>query len=292
MTFNEMLSTVLLPGAMCGLVAGLAVWLAAPSPSSRLKPRDRPARWRAPVAVIMPPLALAGALCWTLAIVENGLAFPPPQRWQRLSLLAIVAIPVGAVVGWRHQTKLDRTVGVVLIAAAVLWTLRPPPVVEHAMLWTIGVAAVSSLWWLAARPLAARRMPGGWDTALALTFFSAAIIFLGGRFLKLALLASSIGVALIFFSLASWTPNRRPREAMAAAVAMLLPGLLAVGFFYQQTDIHLAAYILLLIAPLSLWISALRPQRSLQLAGFSAVVVMLAGAVTWILLTVGVVADL
>ena len=136
------------------------------------------------------------------------------------------------------------------------------------------------------------RRPGAWDAALALTLFGAAIIFLGGRFLKLALLVSSIGVALIIFSLSSWTSDQRPREAMAAAAALLLPGLLAIGFFYRQTDIHLAAYIVLLIAPLALWIGALRPQRSWRIAGFGAVIAMLAGTVTWTMLTVGLVTDL
>lgn len=298
MTTDELFRIVLIPGAVSGLTAGLAVWWLSRGSASA----GRRGGVRSWALFALPALAMAGAFWWSLSMLEGGVVFPPRERWQWLGVVLLLVAPVALYGAGRGQQRDDgwrkgfhpREFAVValLLAAVMVIGLRPPPVVTNPWWWIMGTALLSIAWWWGAGPLAERRAPRTWDAAIFLSMITLAVVFLGGRFLKLALLTAAVAIAFGMLMVVAWTPPPGVRAAAAITLAAFLPAAVAVGWFYRQSGLHPSAFLLPLVAPLLLWLSCVRESQRWCGSAVAGVVLVNAIAIAIVLGTAGLPTDL
>lgn len=203
-------------------------------------------------------LALSGGFAAGFAALEWSVV-GRTDPWLWLPLLALLAVAVGLV---ERVAGLPRAVSWVLralVAGLTAWLLLPSFVEAARSQWLGVIAATVFVLWGLLAPLS-ERQPGG-----LLPLLLSLIAVVGGGVLeqsgnlRLALLSGVLAGTLGGCALVSWRCPQRPLlRGLIPGVAVLLPGLLFVGYFNGYTP--LPSFLLVAAAPLTLWVGALLPR--------------------------------
>jgi hypothetical protein len=220
---------LLLP-AVIALVCGLSLWLRSMTP---------------PVGRL---LAAAGVgLGWLVATFTLGLVpFLPEsaQAWHWLPALVVAAI----VAGRMPEAWPVRVICAALLAVATAYALVPdwedlaPRRIQIQTLLGAAVFATALL----DRPM---RTTGGRASTILLALTAgaaAAVLELGGTGI-FAQMAGALAAALLGISFAAHRPG--VGAGFMPIVAVLVPGLLATGRFHTYSQVPLASYLLVALAP-------------------------------------------
>jgi hypothetical protein len=145
--------------------------------------------------------------------------------------------------------------------------------------WGVGLGLTVLVFWGVLDALA-RNWPGmGLPLLLLLVALGAgAVVELSG-FGSLAQMAGVLAAVLGSTALVSWwQPSTLPSRSAVPAVAVLLPGLLFQGYYVSFSEVPLASYLLVGVAPLALAGSALLPLRGrVRVVVYVATVLVLVG---------------
>jgi hypothetical protein len=201
------------------------------------------------------PIAFGAGYLVSFIVVSGGID-TSLERWQWLGVLVLVAA-VGGVILEIGRRPLHRTwLIVAVVAATAVWMIDLPRV--DAWSWRIGLGG-SILVSFAALDLVARR-PGdlGLPVALMLVFSVTSALVFQANFLKLALMAGSLGaVSGVLMVTALLNRHAMLGRAGALFVATVLPTMLMTGYAYDYAEIPVWVFALPLIAILALPVTAL-----------------------------------
>ncbi len=266
----------LLPGGVALLVLGVPVW--------RRPELSEPAVRR------LGALALAGGFVAGYVALEwppprstdfrawwawlSTAPLPPTEPWRWLPWLAVLAGVVAALPG------VPRAALWLGVAALAAWLLFVPgeewePLRQRCYLAVGGgVAALGLL-----MPIA-RRQPGpGLPLLLTLAALAGAVVLERSSNARLAQLAGVLTAVLTAGVLVARSLPQRPvAVGLAPGVAVLLPGLMAEGYFYTFSDVPLTSFALVAAAPLAAGLTLLPGLRALPgpaRTGIRAVAVLL-----------------
>lgn len=227
------------------LATALLAWAATRFPA-------RPTLQRALGALALPVGFLAGYLLLPWAPIR------PTQPWHWLPWVAVVSAAagvLGALAGPRWGLRL---VAIALAAAVSAWCLVPD--------WTewldrqpVAIGALAVLLTALAttiRPLAVRPSTGGRRLVvlLAVATIAGALVLGLSQNLKFAQLAGLIAASLGGWVLVAWRGNPVPLADAIPAWAVLVGGLMFLGWAYSFSSVPLASYLLVPCAPLGLWV--------------------------------------
>jgi hypothetical protein len=203
-------------------------------------------------------LALAGGFAAGFAALEwEQVQRTDPWFWLPfLALLAVLADQVDLIpsvaIGVRWTLR-------ALGAGLTAWLLVPAFLEATRPQWLMIVEAAVFLLWAVLDPLAVRQPGGLLPFLLGIVAVAGGVVLVdsSARFAQLmGLLAGTLGgCALISW----WFPQQAFLRGMVPGVAVLLPGLLFLGYFYAEMS--LVNCLLVVAAPLALWISVLLPSK-------------------------------
>lgn len=198
-----------------------------------------------------------------LPVFGDRLALPAPvwkpegPAWHWLLWLGLAALAVGLLTRMPYVPAAVRWLARAAAAALAAWLLVPADLREE-LAWTVAAfaAAVFAEWSLL-EPLCERSPGGSVPLGLALTFFAAAAVLLHAHTMRFTDVAAFLGASLGGIAVAA----RRKADAGAAVpgAAVLLPGLLLIGNNTTESEVPLASFLLVALAPLALLPTLLPP---------------------------------
>jgi hypothetical protein len=255
---------LLLPALLAGSVAFLA---------QGAKPQGLRSRYGAALGLALAFSAAYHFLSWA--------PWQPTSTWHWLPYLAglaAVLAPVGLASGVSFA---ERWALHLLLALLAAWFLVPTweaiaPDRAYYLLFLAGMLFLASI---SLEPLATFIPRGSFPSALALVGVGGAFVLVQSGNMKFAQLAGALAAALAGSATVAWWQRDTTwfRGSVPVAV-VLLGGLLFTGYVHSFSDIPFLAYLLVLLAPLGLWVGALpsRPgwnQRLYFLLGLTLVLV-------------------
>lgn len=186
----------------------------------------------------------------------------PQEHWQWLPYLSLVAMIVGAAsvadgIGWLERFALN-----LVVAAVTAWFLVPEwKSIESIRHWHLLVVGAGVVFLCAAIDPLARNRPG---PALPLTFFATnlagSVVVLSSGSLKFAQLGGAVVFSLLGCMLVAFIWRRKVSFRGAVPVyVVLLGGLMYIGRIHSYSEVPLASYVLVAVAPLGLWVTAVGP---------------------------------
>ena len=154
-------------------------------------PREQPVKgWASALAL---GLAFAAAFCRII----NGLpTWPPPEKWQWLLPIAVLAGGCGVVAGLIERPAGVRWAVAILSAGLTAWAFHPIASIGQPLLWRIGVAAAMLLTWACLEGSARRHRGFLTPLLLSMLFAGVSIVILQGKNANISLLAASTSAAL------------------------------------------------------------------------------------------------
>lgn len=259
MTAELLLRSVFLPGLIaCGMSAlAAAILFVRRSEPQRAEHADA-FTWRDRVGRMLLGLGFGVAFVIAFIVTEGWVDWPPHSRWQWLLLMGawggIVGVVAGAFRGRWWCTALTS----IALAVPVAWMLKPLPDNEYPLLWRIGLGLSVAALFLSLHGQGQHRRGGWMPLALMIVFAAGSIVMIESRFAKLGLItaamSASCGGALVIGLFAQrmvFSPGP------AAVLAATLPTLATLGWFYNEGNVAFAAFLLLAVAPLALWLAEL-----------------------------------
>jgi len=180
--------------------------------------------------------------------------------------MAGAATIVGCVHGLWARSRIGAVVTALLLAGVAAGMLHPLPAMEHHWVWKIGLGIVVALWWLAMNPLAMRRPGHMLPLVMMLTFIAASIVLVEGRSAKFGQMVGSLAcMAGAMMTIAFFARRTSIAGGALAVMAVLLPAWMTTGRFYDtEHNLPLASFILVMCAPLALWLVELPKLNALR----------------------------
>jgi hypothetical protein len=246
------------------------------------------AAWRRRPLLDRPAGALAAAGGFFAGYAALGWApLLPADRWHWLPHLALVAAAAGLVGGLPRVPPALAHAARAAATGLAAWRLAPTDADSFGVVWVLGLFVAMVVTWELVEEVA-RRQPGALVPLLLTAAAGAAgVVLVQAGSAKFAQLAGVLAAALGPFVLFAW---RRPNSATLAGavpvVAVLLPGLMAVGKTYTFSDLPRAVFVLAALAPLGLAAAFLPVSGRVRLVAMAAGV--LAPAATAVALALSV----
>ncbi|MCI0458629.1 MAG: hypothetical protein L0Z62_16830 [Gemmataceae bacterium] len=202
-------------------------------------------------------LALGASFAIGFVVLE-GSQVARTNPWFWLPFLALIAGGLGLVDLLPSFPSRGRWGVRALVAVVAAWLLVPSFLEPFRPQRPVGVAASIFILWALLEPLA-ERQPGGWfPLLLSLVALAGSVVLQESGNSRFAQLLSLLAGALGGCALVSWWyPHRSLLRGMIPGFAVLLPGLLFLGYF--SADMPLVNFLLVMAAPLALWLSVLGP---------------------------------
>ncbi len=208
-----------------------------------------------------PSLGLVGGFLLGYFLLKLG-PVAPDRHWQWMPYAMLLPLVLGPVSVAPGVTWLERILVYALIAAVAGWWLVPtwedlePSRGRHLLVWGAGVVVLAGL----LEPLS-RRLSG---TVLATVYFLT-MVFAGGVLvfsgsLRFGQIAGAGAGAFLGLAVASrFRPGGGSLPGLAVGFVLLAAGMLLVGRVSSFSKVPLASYLLVSMAPVSLWTTALGP---------------------------------
>lgn len=248
MDFRSIALGVLLPAFICA-AALLAAWR--PWQKDR---SDAFSQW-------------GGSLGFGLAFaISSGLllgwaALPPKENWQWLTYLSFFAVVVGLVNSWRRKTGL--VCGLIFACASAY--LLVPTWQEPRWVWIVALAGANLVLLLTLDPLGRRWQGSTFAFTFLLTSTSCSVLLVLSGNAKFGQLAAIVAACCATSMLLSWWCHKLTLAGGAIPViALLLPGLMFNGHFYNYSNVPPACFFLLLAAPIAAWIGQVPPIKRMR----------------------------
>ena len=194
-------------------------------------------------------LALGLAFATAFCRIINGLpTWPPPEKWQWLLPIAILAGGCGVMAGMIERPASVRWFVAIVCTGLTAWAFHPIASIQQPMLWRIGVGAATLLAWVCLEGSARRHRGFLTPLLLSVLFAGVSIVILQGKNANISLLAASVSAAL---------------GAIALVALLLTPLSLAGGATYILSALLMSmtaiAWIYGIGAPLALGLLAATP---------------------------------
>ena len=217
--------------------------------------------------------ALVGGFTLGYALLGLG-QWSPRFFWHWLPYVVLMALPVGPLLAGAGK---QRVVGVVLMLCVAIvggWLLVPtwphlePPRAVYMFVWIPAICVLA----FSLDPLTRSRMedelprnnlPKGLlvGTLTASMFLAVIIIFLSGS-LRFTQLAGAGAAAMLGIAMAVVISRKKYGvDGIAPAFSLLIGGLLLIAFVDSHSSVPLLSYVLVALAPLALWIAAVKLLR-------------------------------
>jgi hypothetical protein len=216
------------------------------------------------------PLALAIGLGYAVGQVriEGWRPFPPREAADRLWYLTLVAVLISVFDLWRYWPTWLRWGLRASLWLAVVWSVLPPAIRKEGSqvavwAWFGGLGLAGLIFW-AVLAHSARRQPGALVPPIVLIVSTGtAGVLHAGHSLKLTQLAGIVAATLLPVLIRSFC---NPPAAMTTTpVAVLLPGLWLLSYFYSDDAPPVTSFALLALATLCGGLGLLPKLRSLAL---------------------------
>ena len=224
-------------------------------------------------------VALVGAFTLSYALLGwlDLVQWKPKFAWHWLPYVVLATLPVGPLLTAPGKQRWAGIALMLVVAALGGWLLVPtwphlePSRAVHMAVWIPAVFALALLLEpLAQRPADEKTpvapLPRGLliATLTASMFCAVIVILLSGR-LTFAQLAAAAAAALLGI-LGAVLLDRKAYgiDGIAPAYSMLIAGLLLIARVDSHSSVPLLSYVLLPLAPLTLWVAALKPLRKFQ----------------------------
>ncbi len=227
--------------------------------------------WRKrPTPIWSLPLALAAGFAIAYVGVVGRPAFPPRAAQAWLMYLAPVAFVLAFVQALAPKSRRFAAALSALTLIAIPWLfLRTRVGLAPKEYWLslLCIALAMVVFWMVVEKLA-RRVPGvPIPLVLMITAIVASMALMNAHTRDFALLAGSVVAVFAAAILLAWWRRIVPSGGLALSFAILIPGLLAGGYFYADLAIRDAG--LIAAAPLAAWagqLPGIRTRRRLSLA--------------------------
>ena len=187
----------------------------------------------------------------------------PEENWQWLVWLALLSCLINTIAGSKWILWISYTLFVILAA----WRLVPDfeRLTDQRWYWLV-VFPIVLLISLDSTILLSHRLVGpSLPFCFLLATFAAAMLIFCASLGKSAQLTGILAGVMAGCFVASFCfPTRSLLSTLAPGWAVLYPGLLIEGRLYSFSEVPLASYILLLCAPLMIWLTAIPPLRKMK----------------------------
>jgi hypothetical protein len=218
-------------------------------------------------------LALAAGFCTGFFTLGLGNA-KPTYYWDWLPAASVVLVATSAVDLLPRLRWLVRPLEIVAVSLAAAWFLIPnfPSLQATRNNWVVGLASAIGILWIGVGTLARRetgpRLPLAF---MAVALSAGALLMLSDSARFTQMVGVLAGVLAGTAALAWFRPKPQPFTGMAAGFAVVLAALLIDGYLSTYSDIPLACFVMVLAAPLLLWLRQFRPVA--KLAGLKRILV-------------------
>lgn len=208
-----------------------------------------------PLGTILPFVVGFHAGYWLLGLGPVW----PESHWQWLPWLLLLTLPAGLSPLTGRFAWIAQLGTTVVIAAVSGWLLVPawehlePSRIVHLMVFAADVVIVAT----ALQPLTTR-IPPLWLTAnlTGVLAAGAAILVLSGN-LRFSQMAGCGAAALLGIMIAAKLgKNRVKTDGLVLPFTLLATGLMLIGRVNSFSDVPLISYVLVPVAPLSLWLAS------------------------------------
>jgi hypothetical protein len=241
-----------------------------------------------------PALAFAGGFLLGYFLLRLG-PVAPESHWHWLPYGVLLALIVGPVSRAAGVTWVERVLLYALVAAVAGWWLVPtwedlePSRTSQLLFWAALVVLSASL----LEPLAGRFSGSLLGLVLFFTMVCASGVLALGGSLRFAQIAgagagSLAGLAIV----ARWGREVDSLQGVAMGFVILIWGSLLVGRVNSFSSVPLASYVLLPLAPLSLWLFARGPLSRLEGAKRTLIAISLPLAIAGCAVILAAVAEL
>lgn len=199
-----------------------------------------------------------------LVILNGWPGLQPKQSWQWLLHIGAASTSAGIAAAF-FPTLIARSAIALLLALVVAWLFHSPRMIENQIPWKFGVGAATLIAWFMLEPLAQRRAGLSIPLAMMILFGGASFLIRESRAANLSLAAASCSAAWGAVAIVSLL-NAKLRVSRGAmyVVAALWPALFALGEFERRGGVRQISFIVLVLAPLMLWIAELPVFRKLK----------------------------
>ena len=248
---------VLWPSIAIALLFMLVAWWPARNPAKKSHPVAN-AYWAGAAAIGI-------AFVVSFLVILNGWpGFQPKQSWQWLLHIGAVGAVAGVFAAFFPQLIARFAIALVL-AWAVGWVFHAPRIIEPQLAWKVGVGAAAFVFLITVEPLASRGSGVSIPLSMMLLFGGASLLIKESRAANLSLAAASCSAAWGAVALASlFNSHLSVARGPIYVVAALWPALLALGEFERRGGVGRISFIVLAIAPLTLWVAELPVFKKLK----------------------------
>jgi len=218
-----------------------------------------------------PTAALVGGFFVGYALLALG-AWRPEFHWHWLPYVALLTLPAGILLAGDGKLRIAGVGACLFVAGMAAWLLVPswphlePSRSVYMSIWAPGAFALTMLLDPLTRKPWQDRLPVALTAAvLASAACSApAVIFLSGsaRFTQIAGAAAGAMLGVAIAAGVDRKINGLP--GVAAPFAVLVSGFLLIAQTDSFSDVPLASYVLVPLAPLALWLAAWKPVGQLR----------------------------
>jgi hypothetical protein len=210
---------------------------------------------------ILGALVISAVPIWSFCLDLGPLW--PAENWQRLVWLGLLACIFNVAVG--HKWILWISYSLFALLAAYLLVPDFPRLAEQRGYWLVAVPLVLLIF-LDSSILLSHRMVGpALPFYFLLATLAAALVIFCASLLKFALVGGILASVMAGCCLACWWyPTRSLTSAIAPGWAVIYSGLLIEAKLYTGSDVPLASFILLLCAPLTIWLTAIPAMRKMK----------------------------
>jgi hypothetical protein len=221
-------------------------------------------------------VAIFGAAAVTIGFiisfvrVEDWPDWPPHSRWQWLFYMVVVVGVVAALTSLAPNRSIWPLLRVITLGVAMLliglFMLHPLASMERPWLIKFGFGLFVMALWFGVAPLARREHAGWMLLAMMVAFTAAAMVIVEAAFAKVSQLAGMLAATCGFaLAIALAMSLLRIRLSLAVDRGLLPPLLIALcgglmmGWFYDKGGVPKAAFVLVALSPLTLWLGSIPP---------------------------------
>jgi hypothetical protein len=248
---------VLWPSVAIALAFMLIAWWPFRKPAKRTEPVGN-AHWASAAAI---GLAFIASF---LVILNGWPGSQPKQSWQWLLNIGAASTIAGIAASF-FPSFTARSAIALLLACVVAWLFHTPRMIENQLLWKVGVGGATFIAWMAFEPLAQRRAGLSIPLAMMIVFGGASFLIKESRAANLSLASASCSAAWGAVALVTlFNAQLKVLRGAMYVVAALWPALFALGEFERRGGVRQISFIILVLAPLMLWIAELAVFRKLK----------------------------
>ena len=207
-------------------------------------------------------LAVAAVPLWCILLFQAG-SLKPQENWEWLPWLGVLACRINAT----SSNKWILGILYILFALLATWLLVPEfeRLAPERPYWLIAVPLMLLVSLGSSTGLSHRLAGPALPFVLLLATFAAALLAFAAAIAKFAELGLIVTGMLAGCCVASFCfPSRPLTSAIAPGWSVLYPGFLIEAKLYSYSEVPLASYILLLCAPLTIWLTAIPPLRKMK----------------------------